>query len=338
MSLTEYLPAVHQLVTECYPGADDTERKLGGLIVRGQAIALALEAVERQKSTAYTIARQTVLDLAGDLDRLNALLFDDLAYPSGMFTALRDAELALYNLLLYRRGFTTVRGLTAGTSSREYPAGDLRPLVPYIVRQGDTIERLASRLLGDVTRSWEVIDLNELRYPFFDTVGEGPCTVGAGIARPGDLIYLPPDALIPAAEVSRTQMDVDLYGRDMDLTTGYVKLDLDELGTLEGVPNITQALLQRIRTTAGELVLHPEYGIETGLIIGTQGTPYQVAFNALEIARTVGQDPRVTLVRDVVSAFKNTTDTVSMKVHLIGPGQRTIPLNMVLPDIVPTAP
>jgi hypothetical protein len=335
--LASYLPEVHYLATQFYPGAHEAELTLASLIARGQAIATAIDAVERRKSTAYTIARQTVLDLAHDVATFTTFLWDDPGYPSGMFTALRDAERGLYNVLLYRRGFTTVKGLTAGTSSREYPAGDLRPLIPYLVRPNDTLERLALRLLGDARRSWEVIDLNALIAPFFDTT-DPPCTTHASVARPGDLIYLPPDALVPQGEVSQTQMDVDLYGRDMDLTSGRVDLLMDTVRTLEGVPNIQQALVQRVRTTVGELVLHPEYGIETGLIIGTQGTPEQVAFNGLEVARTVAQDPRVTNVDDVVSAFKQTTDHVSMLVYLIGPGMRALPLNLVLPDVKATAP
>jgi hypothetical protein len=258
MSLADYLPAIQALCGRMYPGADVAQATLTGLIVRGNAVAAALADVERQKSTAFTIARQTVLDLATDLATFETTIFVDNAYPSDLCSALRDAQLALYNLLLYRRGFTTVQGLTAGTSSREYPAGDLRPLVPYTVRAGDTIERLAYRLLGDVSRSWEVIDLNGLVYPFFDTLGgDEPCTTGPNIVRPGDQIYLPPDALVPQSEVSQTAMDVDLFGRDIDLTSGYIQFNLGEIFTLEGVKNITQALIERVRTTAGELVLHP---------------------------------------------------------------------------------
>ena len=337
-ALADYIPQLHQLVVNGKLDADAARNTLVVLCVRGQAIAKALDDVERQKVQRITIPRQTVLELAHDLSTFHRVLWDDVDYPSGMFTALRDAERGLYNMLLYRRGFTTVRGLTAETASREYPAADLRPLIPYIVRPDDTIERLALRLLGNVQRSWEVIDLNGLQAPFFDTTNP-PCTTGPGIARPGDLIYLPPDALVPQRETSQTQVDVDLYGRDMAVyATGYVELTVDEIATVEGVANITQALYERVMTTVGELVLHAEYGIQNGLIIGTEGTAPQIAFNGLEVARTVGQDPRVTRVADVISTFKGTADTVSMNVYLIGPGMRELPLNFVLPDVVVTAP
>jgi hypothetical protein len=338
VGLSDYIVDLQALVVAGKHGADDARNALTVLCARGQAIAAALDDVERQKVTTLSIPRDVVLGLATDLATFHRSLWDDLDYPSDMFTALRDAQRALYNLLLYRRGFTTTRGRTAGTSSREYPAADLRPLVPYIVRPGDTLERLALRLLGDVTRSWEVIDLNELRRPFFDT-SDPPCTTGPNIARPGDLLYLPPDAIVPQREVTQTQQDADLYGRDMVVyATGYVEIDVDELAIVEGVKNITQALYERIATTVGELVLHADYGIEGGLIIGTEGTPDQIAFNGLEVAKTVAQDPRVTRVADVVSAFSGTANKVSMNVYLIGPGERSVPINLVLPDLVATAP
>jgi len=341
MALSDYLPSIQVLASQCYPGAAAALGTLAGLIARGLQIAAAADAVERGKASQFSVPRQTVLDLADDLAMFNKLLFDDTAYPSGLFTALRDAERGLYGFLLWRRGWTMTQGDTAGTSSRTY-GPDLRPLVPYIVRPGDTLERLSLRLLQDVKRSWEVIDINGLVAPFFDT-GEFPCTTGANIARPGDQIFLPPDALVPQRETSRTEMDIELYGRDLKLlgtNAGFLEVTVDELTHVEGIDNISQALVERIYTTVGELVLHPEYGLQTPLVIGVPGTEEQIAFNGLEVSRAVVSDPRVTRVSDVKSKFASdtTADQITMNVWLIGPSQIALPLNIVLPDILASTP
>jgi hypothetical protein len=338
-ALSDLLGNMQAAAATCEPGAAAARDALAVLIARGQQVAAAADAVERGKASQFSLPRQTVLDLANDLATFNKLLWDEDCYPSELFTALRDAQRGLYNFLLYRRGWTMTQGLTAGVSSRTY-GPDYLPLVPYIVRPGDTLERLALRLLADVKRSWEVIDLNDLVAPFFDT-GDQPCTTGPGIARPGDQIFLPPDALVPQQETSRTEMDIELYGRDMKLLdTGYVTITIDELATVEGIDNISQALIERIYTTVGELVLHPEYGIQTGLVVGVPGTDDQIAFNGLEVSRTVATDPRVTRVSDVDSKFSSATtaDEIRMNVWLIGPSQRALPLNVVLPDILATTP
>ena len=337
MGLSDFLPDLQTLAAQCYPGAAAARDMLAVLCARGQQVAAAADAVERGKADQFSLPRQTVLDLATDLDTYNKLLFDDPAYPSAMFTALRDAQRGLYNFLLWRRGWTMTQGLTAGTSSRTY-GPDGRPLVPYIVRPGDTLERLALRLLGDSKRSWEVIDLNNLVAPFFDAA-EPPCTTGPNIARPGDQIFLPPDALVNQQETSRTEMDIELYGRDLKLLdSGYLTVSIDQLSTVEGVPNVSQALVERIYTTAGELVLHPEYGIQKGLIVGVEGSADQIAFNGLEVGRTVAQDARVTRVADLKSSFVNTVDSISLNAYLIGPSQIALPLNIVLPDVLATTP
>lgn len=336
-ALADYLPDLQALAAQCYPGAAAARDTLAVLCARGQHVAAAADAVERGKADQFSVPRQTVLDLADDLATFNKLLFDDPAYPSALFTSLRDAQRGLYNFLLWRRGWTMTQGLTASTSSRVYaPSG--QPLVPYLVRPGDTIERMALRLLGDPKRSWEVIDLNNLVAPFFDT-SDPPCTTGPHIARPGDQIWLPPDALVPQREVTRTEMDIELYGRDLKLLdSGYLTVSIDELATVEGVPNISQALVERIFTTAGELVLHPEYGIQKGLIVGVEGSQDQIAFNGLEVGRTVAQDARVARVADLKSTFVNTVDTISLNAYLIGPSQIALPLNIVLPDVLATTP
>jgi hypothetical protein len=336
MALADFLPAVHALSAMA-------AATLAALVGRGQQVAAALDAVERGKATAIAVARDTVTALATDLAAFHAAYWDDLRYPPELFAALRDAESGLYRLLYYRRSWAVAQGLTSATSPGTAAPLDTRPLVPYLVRGGDTLERLAQRMLGAATRSWEIIDLNDLRAPFLDTADPPAAPASVQVKRIGDLLYLPPDATVPSAEQTWTQVDVDLYGRDAalpgcELSLGVLSILIDQLATVEGRFNIVQALTERIGTQEGELVLHPDYGIERRLCVGVEGTEANVALSGMEVARCVSEDPRVVQVSQVKTTLVGTTNTATMNVQVIGPGQRNLPLNVVLPDLVVTAP
>jgi len=155
----------------------------------------------------------------------------------------------------------------------------------------------------------------------------------------GETLWLPSDATVPDPAASFTDLDVELYGRDIALPDGQLALGPDgDLVTVEGRANIVQALGQRIRTTRGELVLHPEYGMETLLAVGVEGTHERVKLSGLELARTVLQDPRVVGIGSLNVRFADTANRIDMDVRLIGPGQRSLALNEIIPDsIVRTA-
>jgi hypothetical protein len=355
VALSEYLPLLEDLRRRGSRTAGPAALELAVMITTGQAIGEALLTYETAGARRIGVAYQTVIDLVDRLEAFVAAYFGDLDFPPELFIDARQAQRHLSELDVLRRAFAAQRALTAGTSDDQV-ALDGRPLVPYRLRQGDTLERMALRFLGDVTRGWDIIELNGLQYPFLDTArplrpAEYEETeyseeflikpsadrrgVADGVRVTGEVILLPADASVPATTTVATDGDVELYGRDILVQDGVVQLGDDgDLVTVEGVPNIEQALLQRLGTGKGELVLHPDYGLEHLLAVGVEGTRANTITSGLEVARAIMQDPRVTAVRHLEILFADTVNSLSMRVALIGPGERTLPMNQVVPGLV----
>jgi hypothetical protein len=154
-----------------------------------------------------------------------------------------------------------------------------------------------------------------------------------GVLGVGDLLWLPPDASVPDSDADFSDADVELYGRDFALPLGHLVYGGDaEAAVVAGKANIIQALQQRIATKEGELVLHPDYGMRQPLVVGVEGTPSYIQMSGMEVARTVREDPRVASIRQVIMQFVNTANTITLNVVLIGPAQRDLPLNLVIPE------
>lgn len=354
MALSDHLTDLDDLARR-RPDARRIVAALRALIARGQAVSEALARYERKRTRSLEIARQTIVQLAADLGAFVDQYFTDLDLPPQLFVDGRAAQAELYRLLAYRRGFAGASGLQAGATDDGLAGLDARRLIPYRVRQGDTLERVALRTLGDETRWTEIVELNGLLYPFLRSEGplrepdyKGSDYAAAGyvtspsanaaestVRTTGQQLWLPPDAQVPEAEATFTDLDLELYGRDFMLQEGRLSTTIEgRLRTVQGRDNIKQALLQRIGTGRGELVLHPTYGIDRMLAVGVEGTRANVEVAGLEVARTIAQDPRVTFVRDVAIHFVDTANKASMGVGLIGPAQRDLALNLVLPDVV----
>jgi hypothetical protein len=329
MALADYLPTLTEMAANGVQTAATAHDQLAALVIRGTTLANALDAVERGRQQRLPVSREAVLGLAHDLSTFVDTYYADVAYPPDLFLEVRLATLGCYQLTVYRRGFAVTPGAgNTDTTDMLAPQLDGRPLIPYVVREGDTVERMALSYLGDVARAWEILELNDLAYPFFLTHGEAD---PPKIARPGDLIWLPPDAIVPDADA--TPSDVELYGRDFALPDGRLRFwTSGEAAPIEGKDNVVQALLQRLATGQGSMVLHPEYGIRSPLVIGVEGTPERVRFNGMEAARTCRQDPRVSRVAQVHIAFADTINTIDLRLVLIGPASHEVPLNLVMPE------
>jgi hypothetical protein len=170
MALSDYTAGIAELMADGVPTAATALATLTDLIARGLALAAALADAERGRTATIAASRTTVLALASDLGTFVDTYFADTRYPAELFLTARAAAQGCYQLLIYRRGFADAEGLTAGATPLAIaPTVDTRPCIPYYVRQGDTLERLALTYLGDVTRSWEIVDLNGLQYPFLQT-------------------------------------------------------------------------------------------------------------------------------------------------------------------------
>lgn len=354
MALSDHLATLEDLRRRGKPTADDALAALEAIVARGQAIARAVADYEAKRTRMVAVPFAEVLATVVLIDAFLEAWFADLDYPPTLFMDLRTAAAGLFSLQALRRAFASQASATGSIDNVFVP--DANPFVPYRVRQNDTLERIALTCLGDVERAWEILDINRLAYPFLLTdrdfshgefsgefeggefllSGQADRTnVPDNVKVPGDLLWLPSDAVVPDAFQPATIRDVELYGRDLDLTDGVPHFAASgELATVAGVANMQQALRLRIGTLRGELVLHPTYGMEKLLAVGVEGTFANVSLAGIGVARTVMQDPRVTAVRDGHQRFANTINAADMTVRLIGAGGRDLPLNLVLPETV----
>lgn len=352
MALSDFLPVLDDLRRRGHATAAAAFVSLSDVIMRGRALADALEVVELGAAAEVAVPFADVLGLVRDVDGFVAAYFADLDYPPELFQSLRTASIALTSLQTVRRRFVREGGaLTDGVGTGA--------LIPYRLRQGDTVERLARDYLGSIERGYEILELNRLRYPFLRTertyapgeyeISEFDPTeyattpfpdrtgVPAGVLVTGEVLWLPADARLPANGGAFTDRDVELYGRDLQLADGVLVIDGNgQLGTLEGRRNIIQALRHRIGSMRGDLLLHPDYGMEQLLAIGIEGTRTNALIAGVEVARTVRQDPRVVQVRQLEVLFKDTINTAFMRVGLIGAERRELPLNLVIPETAGT--
>jgi phage baseplate assembly protein W len=341
MALRDHLPALEALRRAGKTNAGAALATLEDVIARGDAIATALGDYQAGAALRIAVPFAEVLALVDVLETFAATYYPDLDYPAELFDAVRHAQHWLVSLETVRRAFASQAGLTAADGTRLDPRG----LIPYRLRQGDTLERLALTYLGRVERLWEIIDLNGLGYPFLVTdrglvPGAPPqpdrTGVGADVRVTGETIFLPSDAVVAAGESAFTPDDVELFGRDIEFTEdGVLRLSPDgDLVAVGGVDNLVQALRTAVGTVQGELVLHPDYGVERLLTVGVEGTRANTIMAGMEVARSVLRDPRVVAVRDIGLSFDDTVARAGMRVEVIGPGQRDLPLNLIVPEIV----
>lgn len=353
MALSDHVATLDALGRAGKRAAPAILAQLQALIARGKAVAASFDRQERGRTQLLDIARATVTQLAADLDAFFTAYVGDLDLPAELWLDVRAAQTMLYRLLRYERGWASASGLTAGATSDAAAQLDARRLVPYMVREGDTLERIALATLGSAERAWELIDLNGLQYPFLRTerpfrepsyapgdydaeayeTTPSPDLAEATVRVPGETLWLPPDGTIPEDLGSWTDQDVALFGRDFELRDGFLSITSEgRLRLLEGRNNLVAALLRRIATAQGELVLHPSYGIERLLAVGVEGTPAHVRLSGLMLARSIADDPRVTAVRDLAIRFADGVDQVAVTVAVIGPAQRDVALNLIIPD------
>jgi len=346
--LADFLPVVDGL-RESVPSAETALLALEDILERGQALARALDAYEAGRTPRIALPYHELGELGRALGAFVDAYMLDASYPANLFLAARAAQVGVWSLQTLRRAFADQAALAAGGEAL-LVRPDGRGLVPYRIRQGDTLERIALNTLGSVERSWDIIELNGLVWPFisddlsvipgeftteFDPEGfrVRPEVIGGGahVRGTGDVLWLPPDARLGVAESTITERDVELYGRDLELRDGFPVPNVDgELAIVEGMANMAQAIRHRIGTVQGELVLHPGYGIERLLSVGIEGTYANVVFSGLGVARAIAQDPRVVGIADLRVTFVQTVNTASMTVQLIGGQGRSLPINEVV--------
>lgn len=169
------------------------------------------------------------------------------------------------------------------------------------------IRSMAKQYMGDDSYWKLLVILNDLIYPYIASVSS------PGILSPGDKILIPkrPEDEDIKETGQETLTDesqqalsptVRKYGRDLVLTDGsfgtdYADIRINQKGDLdviEGIPNVSQAMMIKFSTEQGELPTHPTFGAKYP--IGTKLLLGRIQEFALNTRRTLLSDSRVDTV------------------------------------------
>lgn len=251
-----------------------------------------------------------------DLDKS---LDEDLvgAQADGSFEALRGAGSGP------RVGDSVLAGGSRlGLFTRPY-----RSASEYVVEQGDTLETIATKLIGDAAAWRDIAILNNLDHPFTSTAGI-PNTAGPGVrllipslrraasvepthgvvgVRSGSSAeerLLGADfALVPSAD------DLSRYDWMVDTSKGSGDAML-----VRGVANLSQALQSRVRTEQGDLPGYPAFGRARDAKSGRPDLDREM--QRLRIAQAVLADPRIVSV-DSLDVPEETDSPDVMRVEIV---------------------
>lgn len=163
----------------------------------------------------------------------------------------------------------------------------------YILRAGDNLYRIAIVVYNDVSRWYEIAELNG--WLDANTTASGyPPSAGDTISLPSD-----PNELGLSA-VPNLVGEGSVLLTDLALVDGDLVFEGEDVKVVTGEHNFIQAVTNRIRTFQGGLVDDLEYGFPD--VIGTTTAP---AFISLQIVDQLLSDPRVLSVSDVVISQKD---------------------------------
>lgn len=164
------------------------------------------------------------------------------------------------------------------------------------VLQGDDIQRIASRELGNANRFRELIILNQLKFPFISDVKEN------GVLVPGDDILIPiydtdfENSLVYENDLgefegtmtfAERQLGIDLYlnnRNDLSFT------NRDDLKLISSHENAAQAAKIKLGIEKGSLKYHPELGIMGN--VGEKMTDEMTSAIAESMRSSILSDPR----------------------------------------------
>ena len=180
----------------------------------------------------------------------------------------------------------------------------------YVVKGGDTLQNIASRLLGDARLWRHIAILNSLKNPYISASGI------PGTVRTGDRIQIPSFAPPPKQQVLTPVIGVDpaasgaerLLGTDLGLTRsndGLNQFDIEvdteggsiDVKTSAGVPNLSQGLLFRLSTEKGTDQLFRNVGVDR--IVGVNDPAVDRDILGFRVIKAVTQDPRIVSVSNV---------------------------------------
>lgn len=200
-----------------------------------------------------------------------------------------------------------------------------KPITGYRLvdtRQGDTLQRIALRELGDANKWPELAALNNLLPPYIvDELAEMEDTPASRVLLVGMQVKIPAPGAPPAGVLDLS----DLFGTDLDLTGGDLHAtEAGDLALISGLPCLGQGLDHRLGTHAGELLHHPTFGQRYHELIGGGSNPVTNLLAAKYAEAAIRTDPRVSAVRGLRAHMR--ADRIGISGDAVAIDGKTLPV------------
>lgn len=181
------------------------------------------------------------------------------------------------------------------------------------VQYQETMQAISQRYYSDVSYWIDLVEHNDLRYPYLVDTDEEKMRDPEHLASTGDILIIPIESDlqdVTAKEINSRDKDtlVELaFGRDLNMTSdekyfnehgtsdNILALNASgtgDLDTVVGIDNMKQQLQARLLTPRGSLMLHPTYGSDLHNLFGLN-VPEQATLIEMEVLRTLTTDNRV---------------------------------------------
>ena len=183
----------------------------------------------------------------------------------------------------------------------------------HVVQHEETMQAIAQRYYGDVSYWIDLVEHNNLKYPYIVETDEEKMQDPERLASTGDTIIIPIESDltdVSAKEINSRDKDVLVelaLGRDLNITSdekyfnehgtsdnilAFSTNGNGDLDTVKGIDNMKQQLQARLLTPRGSLMLHPNYGSDLHNLFGLN-IPEQATLIEMEVLRTLTSDNRV---------------------------------------------
>ncbi len=183
----------------------------------------------------------------------------------------------------------------------------------HVVQHEETMQAIAQRYYGDVSYWIDLVEHNNLKYPYIVETNEEKMQDPERLASIGDTIIIPIESDltdVSAKEINSRDKDVLVelaLGRDLNITAdekyfnehgtsdnilAFSTNGNGDLDTVKGIDNMKQQLQARLLTPKGSLMLHPNYGSDLHNLFGLN-IPEQATLIEMEVLRTLTADNRV---------------------------------------------
>ena len=193
----------------------------------------------------------------------------------------------------------------------------------HIIRYGETMQSIASLEMGDVSEWTTIAQYNQLVYPFIVDTDEEKIADVDHLVTIGDELVIPVEVELSQDDLNAmTVQDKDeisriALGEDLSMTSfskfyedkgtqdSIFQLDGDNKGDLKtvyGSDNVKQAIIAKLLTPKGALILHPDYGSELHTLF-EKGNATNIAFIDDEISRCILTDGRISSTRKLSSTL-----------------------------------